>query len=225
MITLIHGDDIVSSRKYLIELKEASENAVNLNGKELNSSDLTQNLKTNSLFSEQKNIFIERLLSKGKSKDLEDIIDLLKRSSSLNITIWEDTELSKTQLSLFPKANINLFKIPKNLFSFLDNLYPNNPKSVLTFHDALKTADSETLFYMMIRQFRLLLAINSEKSGIDEIQRLASWQKDKFKRQAKMFSADQLKKIYNKLYEIDLNIKTGVYPNLTRAIDFFLLDI
>lgn len=224
MINIIHGDDTVSSRKYLVELKNASLNSITLEGKELNLNDLVETLKSNSLFSDEKDIFIENLFSKNRSNELENIIDLIKKNSNLNITIWEGSELSKSQLSIFPKAKINLFKIPKTLFLFLDNLSPNNPKNIVNFHEALITSDEEMLFYMLIRQFRLMLSIR-DSSSIDDVKRLAPWQKEKILKQSKLFTTEQLERIYNKLYDTDLNIKTGVFSNLTNAIDFLLLDI
>lgn len=231
MVTLIHGDDTVSSRKYLIELKSTSDNATTLDGKELNLDELVQTLKSNSLFSDEKNIFIENFFSK-KNKELEEAIDLINKNSNLNIVIWDENELSKSQLSAFSKAKIKFFKIPKTIFSFLDNLAPNSTRNVLSFHEALKNSDENFLFSMIIRQFRLLLVLRSEiplrgtlDSQIDELKRLSPWQIEKLQRQSQMYTIEQLKKIYNRLYETDLSIKTGVYPNLTNAIDILLLDI
>lgn len=225
MITILHGDDVVSSRKYLVELKSSVVNPLTLDGKNLELNDLIQTLKSNSLFSDEKNIFIENLFSKKKSKDLEEIIELIKKNSNQNLVIWDSGELSKPQLSTFPKAKINLFKISKTLFNFLDSISPNNSKNVLRFHEALKTSDEEMLFYMLIRQFRLLLALSSGANSIDDVQRLSPWQKDKLVRQSKLFTVEELKIVYNKLYEADLNIKTGVQSNLTAAIDFLLIDL
>lgn len=231
MITVIHGDDIVSSREYLIELKTASENSVTLDGKGLTLNDLVHTLKSNSLFSNEKNIFIEGFFSK-KTKELEGAIDLINNNSNLNIVLWDENELSKSQLSAFSKAAIKLFKIPQSLFLFLDSIKPGNPQNVTLFHSALKNSDENFIFSMIIRQFRLLLSLRDSqpKAGqplaeIDELKRLSPWQKEKLQRQSKMFSFEQLRKIYQKLYKTDLNIKTGVYPNLTNAIDFLLLDI
>lgn len=227
MITIVHGDDITSSRKFLIEQKNSLKNTIILDGKDLNFEYLVELLKGNSLFSDEKNIFVENFFERKKSDEFEKIIDYIKKNSSkVNLFIWEKDGLSKSELSVFPKAKSILFKIQKTLFSFLDNISPNSPKNVLNFHEALKTADEEMIFYMLIRQFRLLLALRGESNGsIDESQRLAPWQKDKLKRQSKLFTSSELKRIYNKLYEVDLNIKTGVFPNLTNAIDFLLLDI
>lgn len=227
MVTLIHGDDIVSSRKYFIEQKNSFKNPASLDAKDLNLENVVELFKSDSLFSNEKNLFIENFYEQKKSQDFEKIIDYIKKNNSkVNLFIWEKDELSKSELSIFPKTKANLFKIPKTLFSFLDNISPNSTNNVLNFHLALKTADEEMIFYMLIRQFRLMLSMrDGQRDSIDEIKRLAPWQKDKLQRQSKLFSTEELKRIYNKLYEIDLNIKTGVFSNLTTAIDFFLLDI
>jgi len=227
MITLIHGDDIVSSRKYFIEQKNLFRNPTTLDGKNLNLSNLIELFKSDSLFSTEKNIFIENFFEQKKSQDFEKIIDYIKKNNSkVNLFIWEKNELSKAQLYVFPKTKANLFKIPKTLFSFLDNISPNSTNNVLNFHQALKTADEEMIFYMLIRQFRLLISLSDgQNDSIDEIKRLAPWQKGKLQKQSRIFTTEELKRIYSKLYETDLNIKTGVFQNLTTAIDFFLLDI
>lgn len=221
MITVIHGDDIVSSRKYFIELKNSSKDSVTLDGKNLTLDALVQTSKSNSLFSSERNIFIENFFSK-KTKEIEKLIDVINKSRNSDITIWEDKELSRGDLSSLPKATIKLFKISQNIFSFLDNIKPSRNDNLKDFHKALETADEEAVFYMLIRQFRLLIGLNSP---IDEVKRLSDWQIDKLQRQAKFFTSGQLKKIYKKLFDIDLGIKSGTVTNLTRSVDFLLLDI
>lgn len=234
MITIIHGDDIVSSRNFFLDLKKSSDNPITINEKNLNFTTILQLLKGSGLFDEQKDIFIEELLSSKKIiADSEKIIDLIKNSKDRNVNFWEKNELTKTNLSAFPNAKVKLFKVPQNLFYFLDNIKPNNKNNVINFHKTLDSTDADAVFYMMLRQFRLLIVLRSQDlalSGtddlqIDEIKRLAPWQKDKLKRQASFFSAGELKSIYNKLFEIDLKIKVGEITNLSRAIDIFLLEI
>lgn len=227
MITIIHGDDIVSSRNYLLELKKTSESAIQFNKDNLDYLNILQALKSMQLFEEQKDIFIENLLSNKKNiSDSEKIIDFIKNNDkNFNIFFWEATEQTKTNLSLFPDVKIKLFKIPQNLFYFLDNIKPNTKQNVINFHKVLEETDAEAIFYMMIRQFRLLIALSENSDSIDEIKRLAPWQKDKLRKQTKYFTIEKLKKIYNELFQIDLKTKVGEITNLTRAIDMFLLEI
>ena len=227
MITIIHGDDVVSSRNYLLELKKESENPIQFSKDGLSYLDILQTLKGRQLFEEQKNIFIENLLSNKKNvSESEKILDLIgKNSKEFNVYFWEGTEQTQASLKLFSDAKIKLFKIPQNLFNFLDNIKPNSKENVINFHKALETTEANAIFYMMIRQFRLLIALTENSDSIDETKRLAPWQKDKLKRQAIFFSIDKLKKIYNELFKIDLKTKTGEITDLTRAIDIFLLGI
>lgn len=227
MITIIHGDDIVSSRNYLLELKKESANPILFNKDDLNYLNILQALKGRQLFEEQKNIFIENLLSNKKNiSESDKMLDLIeKNKKEFNIYFWEGAEQTKTNLNLFSDAKVKLFKIPQNLFFFLDNIKPNTKENVINFHKALEGTDSDAIFYMILRQFRLLIALTENSDSIDETKRLAPWQKDKLKKQAIFFSIDKLKKTYDKLFQIDLKVKVGEITNLTNAIDIFLLDI
>ena len=107
----------------------------------------------------------------------------------------------------------------------MDSLKPNNSQSVVLFHVCLKTTEPEIMFSMIVRQFRIMLAL-SLNSSIDEIKRLAPWQKSKILSQATSFGNKKLTKNLKKLYEIDKNQKTGKTSlSLEKNIDIFLLEI
>jgi hypothetical protein len=121
-----------------------------------------------------------------------------------------------------------LFKIPQNLFGFLDNIKPGNLNSVKQFHQLLSQTAEELIFFMIIRQFRLLLAVSDTqaKNSIDEVKRLAPWQMSKFKSQAALFGGEKLVSVYKRLGEIDADTKSGKSATtLTQTIDFFLSDL
>lgn len=227
MITIIHGDDIVSSRKHFLFQREKVQNSLILDGEKISLTELIQTFE-GSLFGSQKTIFIEDLFGR-KGKEYVEVADYLKRQKTGEIILWEGKELSKTSLSVFPKANLLLFALPKVLFSFLDGIRPGNGKDLVSlFHKVLQQTEAELVFYMIIRQFRMLLALSDSKSSkqIDEAIKLAPWQREKLRRQAQLFSLDRLKKIYSKLYTIDLAQKTGnTSLTLTQNIDIFLLDL
>src|SRR3989344_1342525 len=258
MITIIHGDDISSSRKYYIDQKTAD--AFSFEGEKVSLTDLVQILEGGGLFSDSKKIFIDDFLSKRKQwKETEDIVLQLNKYCKINdIFLWEGKEISKKNISLFSDPNVKIFKFPLYLFTFLDAIKPNNTGNLISFHEALKKSEAELIFFMLIRQFRLLLALFDERSHsvrhpefisgfqalpvgeagilkqvqndkngeIDEIKRLAPWQKSKFKKQSSLFSLDELKSAYKKLFEIDLGQKTGTLNmSLEQAIDILLLEI
>lgn len=233
MITIIHGDDISKSREYFQELKQKNKNHILFDGNKLSITDLVQNIEGSSLFGGTKTIFIEDFLTKLKktNKESKEILEfIIKNTKSSTFFLWESKEIMKRDLSVFKDAVVNFFKLPKNIFLFLDNLKPNNSKALLNlFHQALDSGIKEELIiFMMQRQFRILLALSepNSKETIEEVGRLAPWQTGKLDRQAKSFDLAALKKIYNRLYEIEIGQKTGGLPlSLSQTIDFLLLEM
>lgn len=233
MITIIHGDDISKSREHYQELRQKHSDYVFFDGNKLTITELIQNIEGSSLFGSTKTIFIEDLLTKRKKtdKDVKEIIGFIsKNSKESTFILWESKEITTGTLNLFKGGTFKLFKLPKNIFLFLDNLKPNNSKSLLNlFHQALKSGIAEELIlFMLQRQFRILIALSepSDVENIDELNRLAPWQMGKLDRQAKNFGLESLKAIYKKLYEIEIGQKTGSLPlSLSQSIDFLLLDL
>lgn len=228
MITIIHGDDVVASRKFFQEEKQKSKNPMTLYGDNLKLVDLVEAIEGQRLFSDEKNIFVEEFFS--KTKDTKTIMSYVKANAKLaNIYLWEAKELTKNILLSFFNPDVKLFKIPQSVFAFLDSIKPGNGKNILPlFHNALANNETELVFYLIIRQFRLFIAFKDQKSknNIEEVNRLQPWQKSKLQKQASLFTAEQLIQIYNKLFNIDYSVKTGALPfPITAAVDFFLLDL
>lgn len=245
MIIILHGEDIKSSREYFFGKKQTLPQARTFSGESLSLTDLTQILEGGELFSEEKQILIENFFGK-KSKETEILSDFLTHhEKDATIIIWENKELTKKDLTLFPKADVRLFKFPQTLFAFLEGIVPNSSRNIILFHNALKQTACELLFFMLIRQFRLLLAVSSSHPehsegsidsslaerdqndrNIDEAARMAPWQKTKLTRQSRQFAVKQLKDAYSKLYTIELQQKTGQLPmSLEKTIDIFLLSL
>lgn len=234
MITIIHGDDISNSRNYFLELKHKEKNLVLFDASQITITDLAQNTQGSGLFGNTKMIFIEELLTKSKktSKEFKEILNfIIRNSKDFFFVLWEPKEILKRDLSDFKGAFLKLFKLPKNIFLFLDNLKPKDSGNLYLFHQALDSGIKiEVILFMIQRQIRLLLCLchpeRNDNGNIDELVRLAPWQIGKLQRQARLFSALELKKIYKKLYEIEIAQKTGVLAlSLTQNIDILLLDM
>jgi len=227
MITVIHGEDLSSSRQYYLDQKEKSKNKVEFLGTKLSLAELMQSMSGGSLFNDEKSIFIENLLGNKKTSDTKEIIDYIKQNhKDFDIYFWENTELSKTIISQFKTQTIKLFKLPQNLFTFLDSIKPKNKKNPVAFHKALENSNEELISYLLVRQFRLMLSLFLEKNDIDEVKRLAPWQKDKIKSQANLFKDEILIKSLKDLHKIDYLQKSGLSNlSLIQAIDIFLLEI
>lgn len=228
MITILHGDNVTASRNALYELKSSKKDAVYFDGSKVQISDLVQIVEGSSLFTEPKDIFIEDFFSKRKGKESEEIIEYLQKHEKESIIVfWEGKKLTAKQLNSFKKADSREFKLPQALFSFLDSLGQDRKTNMSLFHQVLQTNEPELVFFMLIRHFRILLAMTESSSEtIDEVKRLAPWQISKLQRQARLFSDDKLKRIYKHIHDIDVAQKTGTSSlTLTQAIDFFLADL
>lgn len=229
MITIIHGDDLASSRSFFYEQKKKARSPLFLEGEKVTLTDLIQVLEGGSLFENAKMVFIENLISSKKSsKTLNDLIGLINTHNTCEIYLWEGKKLNEKDLSLFKETDVRLFKLPTVLFTFLESIKPSNASyQIGLFHKVLSTLNAEFIFSMMVRQFRLLLSISSEgKEELEEIKKLAPWQKRKLERQASSFSEKKLLESYQKLFTIDLEQKTGASPlSLGHAIDFFLFSL
>ena len=152
---------------------------------------------------------------------------MTEQGKSHDIYLWEKKLLTPSVLKQLKNAIIQAHKLPQELFRFLDAIRPDNAYITINlFHRALKTTEAEMLFFMLIRQFRLLLALREANAPIEEVQKLAPWQIIKLRQQAKLFSDDRLFSIYISLSEIDKEAKTGASTTpLTTTIDFLLLAL
>lgn len=230
MLTIIHGSDIIASRKFFLKEKEKSNEVQLLKGSQVNLTDLSQLLVGGGLFGNNQTLFIEQFLTeRKKSAEKDSIISYLtKQAGNNSIFLWEGKELDRTSLSRFKQASIRSFKLSSNLFAFLDAIKPGYGLQLIQlFHKSLQTSDAEMVFFMLIRQFRILLALSDKgEDTITEVSRLAPWQKSKFGKQANLFEKNYLRKLYSKLFQIELAQKTGTLSSsLISSIDFFLIEI
>ena len=230
MLTIIHGSDTAQSRKYFLTEKQKYQDVILLDADNVNLTDLAQILEGGGLFGETKSLFIEQLLTKRKkSAELESILKYLEEHATEHtIILWEGKELDKSALNAFKKAIVKPFKLPQTLFQFLDAIQPGNGKLLIKlFHQTIETTETEMVFFMLVRQMRILLALSgTTDSPIDEVKRIQPWQKNKLESQARHFDTNHLLDLYDKLFKLEVGQKTGTLTtSLLSAIDFFLLEI
>jgi hypothetical protein len=229
MITIVHGDDVLRSREFFLAEKGKSKESVSFD-KEINLSDLTQIVEGGSLFATPKDVFIENFFSskKSNSNEFKEIAGfILAKTDGFNFFFWEGKSLERGPLLLFKNAVLKNFNLPQSLFSFLDGIKPNSIDNIKFFHDAITNINEEIVLHMLVRQFRLLLAIsNPSENPIDEVKRLAPWQRSKLSKQANLFGETKLSDAFKKLHTIDSALKSGrIGLSLVQAIDTFLLKI
>ncbi|MBI4066941.1 hypothetical protein HY407_01045 [Candidatus Gottesmanbacteria bacterium] len=228
MITIIHGDDEVTSRNKLKDLKEKSKEkeTITLDGKNITIADLKQALESQSLFLLEKLVIIENLLTRRPSKERDEAIKYISANKfDSDIIHYEEKEVTPAVLKKFPSAQNFNFKPQGNIFKFVDNIRPSSSKFLVPlFHELIKTEPPEVVFVMIVRQIRNILLASDSTS--DYLKEFAPWQKAKISSQAKYFRQDYLVTIYRKLLEIDYKIKSGRTPlNLTQLLDIFLVNL
>lgn len=222
-ITILHGEDHKKSRERLLQikntLKKRNWEIIHFEDKQKRISDY---LTTNSLFSVS-TLFIIESIKNLTDSDFKWINSKDNENLDINILIWSKSSLSKTFLKNFEiKYNLEEFKIPFEIFLFLENLYPNNKEKVLNLFYKIKEKENiEMIFAMMGRHFRDLYLVKLDENLLKK----APWQISKLKSQANKFEEiDNLKNKINDLAQIDFDCKTGL-KTLSVSIDQFLLKL
>jgi hypothetical protein len=229
MILIIHGNDLASSRDYYSKEKDKLESPILMEGESLTYEQVFQAAENKTFFDSKTVLAIENFFSKNKSNSIEfkKVIEYLNSNNNLEIIFWEDTEISKANQTIIKNASVKTFSYPQVLFKFLDSLKPGNSENIIKLvYELKKNVENELIFFMIIRQFRLMIGQLGEGQKIDEVKRLQSWQTGKLSKQASLFGKEKLVRLYQQLFEIDLSQKTGKLPyGLNKSIDIFLLGL
>jgi len=204
--------------------KKQKREIIKFNQKNLKLENLIQALESQSLFGQERLIIIEEFFSQPKSNRQQEIIDYLsKEKPSINLIFWEKKILTPGLLRKLSFIDqVKAFKIPALVFKLVESIYPNNQKQTLNYlKETLKNQSAEFIFYMIVRQIKLLI---QTKDGI--LPKMAPWMLGKLKSQASKFkSIESLKNLYGRLLEIDRNIKTGQTPmSLAWHLDMLLIS-
>lgn len=187
MIYIFHGDN--STQSYpafsaLVDSHQSSEK-YRQSGKNIDPDSLDRFLNTPSLFSENKVIILENLFSQLKTQ-LDKIIKLINLHPEFDYFIWQDKKIEATKLKSFPRSDIKLFSLPEVLFSCLNLISPHRQKEFIQKYQIL----------IQNMPFELVLF----------------WFKNTLRRQLttySKFSAENLKKAYLSLIQLDYQSKTG----------------
>ncbi|MEK7165556.1 MAG: hypothetical protein AAB874_01975 [Patescibacteria group bacterium] len=227
MLHLLHGDNIERSRKELTNIKQkaSDKEIISLDGKTVTLTDVEQALQTNSLFGMERLVIIENLFTKRFTRKTADFVPFLQQieriPQEVTVVFWEEKELSKTAINQFPKnTDIALFRPDKIIFQLVESILPGNSGNVLELLTlSLKKDSPELIFAMLIRQVRLLMMVKDLGKSAHE---LAPWQAARIAKQAQHFTWDQLLKLHEQLFTIDVKIKSGLSAfNLASEMKLF----
>lgn len=228
MLKVIHGENQVASRKKLVEFieqaKQQNKAVINLSAEKLDRAKLESALLSESLFSNEKLLVIEGIYSLPKSKKKDEFIELIS-SASIEIILWDQKPLNKTNLKKLPTNLENYeFKITPKMWAFLDTL-STNPKTKTSmmklFQESIEGDGVEFVFLMIARQIRMLIQIKENNPP-----KVAPFMLDKLKKQAKDFSLKKLLDLHQQLFLIDQKQKqsTGLL-SLEGELDLLLFNM
>ena len=222
MLTIICGEDSVTSRNYLIDqqklLKEKDFEIANIDYHQVLELDETGSSES-SLFASKRAYFTQSLnkkVFKKMSERNEKKIKAIIESKVIQVFDWEE-ETTSRDLKAIKGILVKEFKPSQNIFKLLDSCYPGNLK---TFISTLNTVSESTedifIFIMLTRHLRNILII---KMG-DKIPKMMSWQISKLSNQAKFWSLDNLINFYQGMHRIDVNSKTNGTPfTVKKSLD------
>lgn len=213
MIHIFHGELVEESRKELIAFKARFQNdeVIVLEGKKVTMTDLLQAMQSHSLLSNMRLVVVENYLSRISARKKEDLatIETLIHSipEEAEVLFWDDKELGKTILNLFPpKTDRALFKPKRIIFQMVESLAPSPTKTfVELFTQCVRSEGIELTYAMIVRQVRLLLLVKSGQA----IPEIAPWQKSRLAKQAAPFTLPELLSSYSQFLLIEERVKTG----------------
>jgi len=207
---ILHGEDIVSSRQFLGDLKsqlhkQGIADIFTLDGRQISLNQVLQAVESDSLFGTGKAVIIENIFNKSTNEQKE-ILNFLGSAEPFgsHLVIWEAKTLSAAQLKKLSGFDSRLFKMSPVIFKFLDNLIPGKQAVFLPLlSQALAQNTPESILYLIARQVRLLLSVDSPEL------KLPPWQKQKLISQRRQSSDVALLKLHRLLVDFDWASKSG----------------
>jgi len=210
MLTIIHGENVVASRNYLLsqidQLKKEGQEALFLDEKNFTPENLVAALEKD-LFGQQKIVVFESF-SRLKPNQKKEAAEIIKQHAEGILFLWEAKTLPASFFKPFPKSQARLFKPSPILFQFLDALSPKNKqKAIFLLGQVLKKEETGLVFYFLTRRISDLILIKENHE--EKVSARQAWQKEKLKKQAQDFSQEKLTDFLCQLIWLDYQQKSG----------------
>ncbi len=199
---IIHGDNQVQSRQFFLAQKQSAKakgiELVERNGDQISVSEMGQILGTMTLLGQTPMLVLENVYSRRQSAEKKQLLEYVVDRQTEQILIWENKELTVSQLKGIQASNIKVFPLPKYLFDFLDTL------TIESFHKSIETMPVEQVFASLVTRLHKVI------TGEGRIK--------------KTFSENDLLSKYEQLLYIDYAQKTSSSPfDLTSALELWLV--
>lgn len=225
MLITICGEDTISSRNYLNQLK-AEYLKANIEIRQVPIAEFGDILgwigSNMSLFSTKTVFFTEHLESiiikkRGKKpavrtvKTNEDIAIEIASRKDITVVNWEEKQ--GREIKLKEVSQVKEFKPATTIFKLLEECYPSNLKRFVSLLQLLtQTQDEMFLFIMLYRHIRTLILAQSDTYS----KTCPPWQKAKLKAQSKLWKIEKLVEFYEGLARVESSTKSGNNPHGIR---------
>ncbi len=221
MLTIICGEDSVSSRNYFLEQQKIligkGFEIVNIDYHQVLELDESE-ASSASLFTQKRAHFTSNLNRKVLKKlniKTEAIVKNIILSKAIQLFDWEE-ETSARDLKSIKGIVIKELKPRQTIFKLLDSCYPGNLKQFISILETISESTEDIfVFIMMARHMRNILIT---KMG-ERLPKLASWQIAKLSNQAKYWKLENLINFYQGLHRIDVNSKTISPYSIKKSLD------
>ena len=220
-IILLHGDHSTKSRERLQRFIDVSKkrNWEIVRSSQLTDTNIVESISANTLF-KKKRLFVIDELSKVRTKELEWMRTSLDKFDG-NLVCYHNKTISKTLLTKLPEIDkTEEYKLPKLIFTLLENFYPGNAEKLLKLlHDTLEKDAAEFVMALLSRHLKDLYKIKKNENGVN----LPPWRKNKLKSQANKFESGEIEKLIEELATIDVETKTSDSTAL-ELLDLLIID-
>lgn len=212
MIYILHGDDVDASYQKLIKLQTLYKDYEKIYISPADEEALYLNLHAQELFESKKILICENLLSSKNIKNLK--VEIFKSLPTEKIVIiWEKQELALATLNKFKNiAQIEKFKLPTNLFNFLDSISKDAKRPIYYLKQLEQEKTMAITWHLANRLLLLILSkLNLTDKEASQIagRNLASWQWEKIKQQSTNLNLENLKKMFTATLKIETLVKSG----------------
>lgn len=213
MLTIIHGENVVASRNYLLgqidQGKKGGQEALFLDERSFTPEKLVAALEKD-LFGQQKLVVFESFSRLNPSQKKEGI-KIIKNHPEAPLFLWEGKALPASFLKAFPTAQVRLFKPSAIIFQFLDSIsVGSNQRAIFLLNQVFKKEETGLILYYLSKRVNDLIFIKEKRE--EKVSARKNWQKEKLKKQAENFSQKQLVSFLCQLVWLDYQQKSGQLP-------------
>lgn len=215
MILIIHGEDLITSRKTIVSLQEK----LNQTGKieysiiEVTTGELKDSLYTSNLFEGAPFYILD--ISKAGRTNLDPYLEIIKgMPKETNLVILSNKALTKTNIFIKNAKELNAKIIENsvseksNIFKFVDAVFSGNRKLSYT-EFRLLMLDSKEAFYIFSMLLYGLRNVTAAKFELASYAKQSPYVQQKSAGQAKAFTEKELKNLYTTFYTLDRDSKLG----------------